>query len=60
MLQYVPARQIKLRIPNLQVRTAEKYIYNVKFRNNAKITPKMWGENGDIWEYAAPVLTVFF
>ena len=57
MLQYVPARQIKLRIPNLQVRTAEKYIYNVKFRNNAKITPKMRGENGDIWEYAAPVLT---
>ena len=46
---------MKPTIPNLQVRTAKKYIYNVKFRKNAKITPKMWGENGDIWEYAGLV-----
>ena len=26
--------------------------YSTQYLKNAKITPKMRGENGDIWEYA--------
>ena len=46
---------MKPTIPNLLVRTAKKYTYNVKFRKNAIITPKMRGKNGYIWEYAGPI-----